>query len=210
MGAVPAFTIEPSQSPVPEAERLARIAAPGFGKVFTDHMVTIRYAEGKGWYDAKVTARQPLTLDPATAVLHYAQEIFEGLKAYVQKDGGIARLILPTPLKVAEKLEPTDRLLLNWNRNNPSGKWAPQPPERTYRDHKTGKDVEMTPAQYADHTQRVGRRVLQKLAGKVTESAIHRPTEQDVDGIKKAFTEARREVRDEQFGKIARAPLTMW
>lgn len=90
MGAVPAFTIEPSQSPVPEAERLARIAAPGFGKVFTDHMVTIRYAEGKGWYDAKVTARQPLTLDPATAVLHYAQEIFEGLKAYRLEDGAMA------------------------------------------------------------------------------------------------------------------------
>jgi branched-chain amino acid aminotransferase len=69
---------------------MARIAAPGFGKVFTDHMVTIRYAEGKGWYDAKVTARQPLTLDPATAVFHYAQEIFEGLKAYRLEDGGMA------------------------------------------------------------------------------------------------------------------------
>ncbi len=90
MGAVPAFTIEPSQSPVSDAERMARIAAPGFGKVFTDHMVTIRYAEGKGWYDAKVTARQPLTLDPATAVFHYAQEIFEGLKAYRLEDGGMA------------------------------------------------------------------------------------------------------------------------
>ncbi len=129
----------------------------------------------------------------------------------VEKDGGIARLILPTPLKVAERLEPTDRLLLNWNRNNPSEKWAPQPPERTYRDHKTGKDVEMTPAQYAEHTQKVGKRVLQKLAGKVTESAIHHPTEKDVDVIKKAFTESRREVRDEQFGKKpTRAPLTMW
>ncbi len=90
MGAVPAFTIEPSQSPVSDAERMARIAAPGFGKVFTDHMVTIRYAEGRGWYDAKVTARQPLTLDPATAVFHYAQEIFEGLKAYRLEDGGMA------------------------------------------------------------------------------------------------------------------------
>ena len=90
MGAVPAFTIEPSQSPVPEAERLARIAAPGFGKVFTDHMVTIRYVEGQGWHDAKVHARQPLVLDPATAVLHYAQEIFEGLKAYRLEDGAMA------------------------------------------------------------------------------------------------------------------------
>lgn len=90
MGAHPAFTIEPSQSRLSEADRRARIAAPGFGKVFTDHMVTIRYAEGKGWYDAKVTARQPLTLDPATAVFHYAQEIFEGLKAYRLEDGAMA------------------------------------------------------------------------------------------------------------------------
>ncbi len=45
-------------------------------------MVTIRYADGKGWYDARVEARAPIPMDPATAVLHYAQEIFEGLKAY--------------------------------------------------------------------------------------------------------------------------------
>ena len=90
MSAHPAFTIEPNTSPTSEADRLARIAAPGFGKVFTDHMVTIRYTEGKGWHDAKVTARQPLTLDPATAVLHYAQEIFEGLKAYRLEDGAMA------------------------------------------------------------------------------------------------------------------------
>ena len=53
-------------------------------------MVTIRYTEGKGWHDAKVGPRGPLTLDPATAVLHYAQEIFEGLKAYRLADGGMA------------------------------------------------------------------------------------------------------------------------
>lgn len=90
MSAHPAFTFEPNKSPTSEADRLARIAAPGFGKVFTDHMVTIRYTEGKGWHDAKVSARQPLTLDPATAVLHYAQEIFEGLKAYRLEDGAMA------------------------------------------------------------------------------------------------------------------------
>jgi branched-chain amino acid aminotransferase len=52
-------------------------------------MVTIRYAEGKGWYDARVEARAPIPMDPATAVLHYAQEIFEGLKAYRTADGGV-------------------------------------------------------------------------------------------------------------------------
>ena len=84
------FAIIPSANPVSAQERADRIAAPGFGKVFTDHMVTIRYVEGQGWHDAKVHARQPLVLDPATAVLHYAQEIFEGLKAYRLEDGTMA------------------------------------------------------------------------------------------------------------------------
>ena len=44
----------------------ALLANPGFGRVFTDHMVTIRYAEGKGWYDARVEARAPIPMDPAT------------------------------------------------------------------------------------------------------------------------------------------------
>ena len=65
------------------------MANPIFGRVFTDHMVTIRYADGKGWYDARVEARAPIPMDPATAVLHYAQEIFEGLKAYRTGDGGV-------------------------------------------------------------------------------------------------------------------------
>jgi branched-chain amino acid aminotransferase len=84
------FAILPSANAVSAQERADRIAAPGFGKVFTDHMVTIRYVEGHGWHDAKVHARQPLVLDPATAVLHYAQEIFEGLKAYRLEDGAMA------------------------------------------------------------------------------------------------------------------------
>ena len=53
-------------------------------------MVTIRYSDAKGWHDAKVGPSAPLTLDPATAVLHYAQEIFEGLKAYRLADGSMA------------------------------------------------------------------------------------------------------------------------
>lgn len=84
------FQLEPHPSPVPAAERMRRLEDPGFGRVFTDHMVTIRYREGSGWDDARVTARGPLTLDPATAVLHYAQEVFEGLKAYRLADGGTA------------------------------------------------------------------------------------------------------------------------
>jgi branched-chain amino acid aminotransferase len=84
------FEIRPNPAPVSATERAGMLANPGFGRVFTDHMVTIRYAESKGWYDAHVEPRGPITIDPATAVLHYAQEIFEGLKAYTQPDGGVA------------------------------------------------------------------------------------------------------------------------
>ena len=87
---IPAFTIEPNARPVPVAERAALIASPGFGKVFTDHMAIVRYSEGQGWHDARITARGPIPLDPAAAVLHYAQEIFEGLKAYRLDDGSMA------------------------------------------------------------------------------------------------------------------------
>lgn len=85
-----AFTHSPHPNPTPAAERAQRIAAPGFGTVHTDHMVQIRYTEGQGWHDAQVMARAPLMLDPAAAVLHYAQEIFEGLKAYQRADGSMA------------------------------------------------------------------------------------------------------------------------
>ncbi len=84
------FTFEPNSSPVPATERAGRIADPAFGRVFTDHMALVRWSEDKGWHDAKITARTTLTVDPATAVLHYAQEIFEGLKAYRHDDGSVA------------------------------------------------------------------------------------------------------------------------
>src|SRR3954471_24989419 len=71
-------------------ERLAEILAdPGFGTHFTDHMFTVEWTPDEGWHDARITAYGPLTLDPATAVLHYAQEIFEGMKAYRHEDGSI-------------------------------------------------------------------------------------------------------------------------
>lgn len=84
------FTITPNAQPVDAATRAALIGDPGFGKVFTDHMVMIKYTEGQGWHDAEVKARGPISLDPATAVLHYAQEIFEGMKAYPMADGSAA------------------------------------------------------------------------------------------------------------------------
>jgi len=82
------FVRQPHPSPVSAERRTALLQDPGFGRVFTDHMVTIRYTEGRGWHDATVGPRGPISLDPATAVLHYAQEIFEGLKAYKTAEGG--------------------------------------------------------------------------------------------------------------------------
>ncbi|HZX83333.1 MAG TPA: branched-chain amino acid aminotransferase [Reyranella sp.] len=81
------FVHHPHPSPVPADKRAELLKNPGFGRVFSDHMVTIRYHESKGWYDARIEPRAPIPMDPAAAVLHYAQEIFEGLKAYRTKDG---------------------------------------------------------------------------------------------------------------------------
>jgi len=61
----------------------------GFGKYFTDHMFLVDYDEGKGWHDPRIVPYGPLSLDPAALVLHYAQEVFEGLKAYHLADGGV-------------------------------------------------------------------------------------------------------------------------
>ena len=77
-------------APVAVADRAERLIDPGFGRVFTDHMALIRWSETDGWHDAAITRRQPLSIDPSTAVLHYAQEIFEGLKAYAHDDGSVA------------------------------------------------------------------------------------------------------------------------
>jgi branched-chain amino acid aminotransferase len=84
------FTRISHPAPVPGASRDQALADPGFGKVFTDHMVTIEWNEERGWHDAILGPRGPLSLDPASAVLHYAQEIFEGLKAYKLADGSMA------------------------------------------------------------------------------------------------------------------------
>src|SRR5690242_9645284 len=81
--------LKPSAHPLSDAERRARLANPGFGRYFTDNMVTIRWTEGRGWHDAQLVPYGPIELDPATAILHYGQSIFEGLKAYRTADGGI-------------------------------------------------------------------------------------------------------------------------
>ncbi|MEU9981175.1 branched-chain amino acid aminotransferase [Streptomyces sp. NPDC050856] len=86
----PTIELKPSSNPLSDAEREAILANPGFGRHFTDHMVTIKWTEGRGWHDAQLTPYAPLSIDPANMTLHYAQEIFEGLKAYRHPDGSVA------------------------------------------------------------------------------------------------------------------------
>ncbi|MDL4771737.1 MULTISPECIES: branched-chain amino acid aminotransferase [Thermomonosporaceae] len=83
------FDLRPSERRTPAAEREAVLADPGWGQYFTDHMVTIRYSAESGWHDARLEPYAPLAMDPASQVFHYAQELFEGLKAYRQADGSI-------------------------------------------------------------------------------------------------------------------------
>src|SRR4029079_16634310 len=66
----------------------------GFGQIFTDHMFVADFQEEKGWYDPRIEPYGPLPLDPAAAVLHYAQAVFDGLKAFRGVDGKV-RLFRP-------------------------------------------------------------------------------------------------------------------
>ncbi|WP_426561568.1 branched-chain amino acid aminotransferase [Angustibacter sp. McL0619] len=83
------FALTQSTAPRPAAERADILAAPGFGRFFTDHMATVTWTREHGWHDAMVRPYGPLQLDPSAAVLHYAQEIFEGMKAYRHADGSV-------------------------------------------------------------------------------------------------------------------------
>jgi len=97
--------------------RIERTASPktkpdysklGFGKYFTDHMFLMNYSTEKGWHDARIVPYGPIPLDPSAMVFHYAQELFEGLKAYRRADGGIQ---LFRPDKNIERMNNTcDRL----------------------------------------------------------------------------------------------------
>jgi len=80
----------------------------GFGRYFTDHMFIMDYTEGKGWHDARIVPYGPLELDPSTAVLHYGQCIFEGMKAYKAKDG---RILLFRPYQNMERINMSNERL---------------------------------------------------------------------------------------------------
>jgi branched-chain amino acid aminotransferase len=90
MNAVPLFTRLPHPCPVTPQRRAEILAAPGFGRYFTDHMVEICWTAGRGWHDPQIGPYRQLAMDPATMVLHYGQAVFEGLKAYRQPDGAVS------------------------------------------------------------------------------------------------------------------------
>ena len=134
------FEVRPHPGPRPDAERQAILAAPGFGVHFTDHMAVATWTATDGWHDSAVVPYGPFSLDPATAVLHYAQEVFEGLKAYRHADGSVwtfrpdqnaarmarsaARMALPE-LPEADFLASLDALIAA------DAAWVPDAPEQS-------------------------------------------------------------------------------
>ena len=85
----PTFKTTLSSNPKPDVEREAILEAPVFGANLTDHMVVCVWQKDQGWVSAEVVPYGPIMMDPSAAVLHYGQEIFEGIKAYRHQDGSI-------------------------------------------------------------------------------------------------------------------------
>jgi branched-chain amino acid aminotransferase len=135
------FTFTPAPRRVAPETRDRLLADPGFGKLFSEHMVRIAWTQERGWHSAELRPYGPLELEPGVAVLHYAQAVFEGLKAFRQIDGSIAifrpdahaarfrrsarRLALPElPERVF--IESIDRLL------GVDGDWVPAALEHSF------------------------------------------------------------------------------
>ena len=83
------FELRPTTTPTDAGQRDEILSNPGFGRYFTDHMAHVRWTHAEGWSNGEVRPYGPLSLDPAASVLHYAQEIFEGVKAYRHADGSV-------------------------------------------------------------------------------------------------------------------------
>ena len=83
------FSVTRNPSPTPASEREAILANPTFGTHFSDHQVVVVWEKDKGWHSAQVIPYGPIMMDPSSSVLHYGQEIFEGIKAYRHQDGSI-------------------------------------------------------------------------------------------------------------------------
>lgn len=83
------WPVDRNPSPAGDAEQAALMVDPGFGRHFTDNMATAVWTADAGWHDSRIAAFGPFQLSPASAVLHYGQSIFEGLKAYRHADGSV-------------------------------------------------------------------------------------------------------------------------
>lgn len=113
------FEVRANPSPRSDSERQAILEAPGFGVNFTDHMAVATWTAADGWHDSAIVPYAPFSLDPATAVLHYAQQVFEGLKAYRHADGSVwlfradqnaQRMVRSTARMALPELPPADFL----------------------------------------------------------------------------------------------------
>ncbi|MFA7265998.1 MAG: branched-chain amino acid aminotransferase [Candidatus Nanopelagicales bacterium] len=102
------FEVELTTRPVTVDVRDAILAEPGFGRYFTDHMVSARWTADRGWHDTKVEPYGPLAIDPATNFVHYGQAIFEGLKVYRHAGGSLATF---RPERNAERFRSSARRL---------------------------------------------------------------------------------------------------
>jgi len=98
------FTITRTTAPKPKPDPDNLV----FGKFFTDHMFIMDYSDDKGWHDGRIVPYGPIALDPAAAVLHYGQEMFEGLKAFKAPDG---RVLLFRPDMNAKRTNRTNERL---------------------------------------------------------------------------------------------------
>ena len=96
------FPVTRTTHPKPRPEDETKL---GFAKYFTDHMFVMDYDVGQGWHDGRVVPHEPFLIEPACAVLHYAQEMFEGMKAYRTADG---RILLFRPDKNIERMKNTN------------------------------------------------------------------------------------------------------
>ncbi|HEV7951484.1 MAG TPA: branched-chain amino acid aminotransferase [Glaciihabitans sp.] len=132
------FAVTPNPTPKSVEERETILANPGFGNHFTDHMVDICWSDKGGWHRPRVQPYGPIPMDPASAVLHYAQEIFEGLKAYRHADGSIwsfrpeenAKRMQRSAIRLALPELPTDYFLESLKQLIAlDADWVPSAPE---------------------------------------------------------------------------------
>ncbi|MGA0856546.1 MAG: branched-chain amino acid aminotransferase [Candidatus Nanopelagicales bacterium] len=113
---------------------------PGFGKYYTDHMVQIDWTKSESWHEARVQPYAPLSLDPATSVMHYGQAIFEGLKAFRHPDGSVyafrpdknAERFMKSAIRLEMPVLPVDLFLDSLKSFlSVDGRWVSSKPEQS-------------------------------------------------------------------------------